>query len=185
MSVVSDMISGSLTLNMLKEKGVTSTTAVMCYFKDSDTFLSWSNFLSSTIRQRDDEDGYKLHHGIDIAIKRGTLAELTETERAAAAVAYESVDVLGKTPTEVSDFIWEQVKRKKEALLAAKSLEENGTGELIALCGLSGTGKVWPPLPKAWIVIINCICLESHQDFFMESSCIGNNLCNTRRKATT
>ncbi len=132
----------SLTLDTLKQKGVASTTAVLSFLKDSDVFLRWSSFLSNAIRQRDDEDGFKLHRGIMIAIHRRTLLELTEEERALAAVAYESVDVLGKTPVEVSDFIWEQVKRKKEALLATNSSDENDAGELIALCGLSGTGKV-------------------------------------------
>jgi len=123
--------SESITLDTLKQKGVASTTAVLRFLKDSDTFLRWSSFLSNAIRRRDDEDGFKLHHGIAIAINRGTLLDLTEEERALAAVSYESVDVLGKTP----------VKLRKLAL-ATNSSDENDAGELIALCGLSGTGKV-------------------------------------------
>jgi urease gamma subunit len=120
---------------------VASTTAVLRFLKDSDTFLRWSSVLSNAIRRRDDEDGFKLHHGIAIAINRGTLLELTEEERALADVSYESVDVLGKTPVEVSNFIWERVKLRKLAL-ATNSSDDNNAGELIALCGLSGTGKV-------------------------------------------
>jgi hypothetical protein len=133
--------SESITLDTLKQKGVASTTSVLRFLKDSDTFLRWSSFLSNAIRRRDDEDGFKLHHGIAIAINRGTLLDLTEEERALAAVSYESVDVLGKTPVEVSNYIWEQVKLRKLAL-ATNSSDENDAGELIALCGLSGTGKV-------------------------------------------
>jgi len=61
--------------------------------------------------------------------------------RAVMAYDSESVDVLGKTPVEVSNYIWEQVKLRKLAL-ATNSSDENDAGELIALCGLSGTGKV-------------------------------------------
>lgn len=121
-----------ITLRILKQEGATSTNAIVSYFQDSEAFLRWSNFLSNSIRQRDDEDGYKLHQGIDIAIQRGTLSELTDSDR----VEYHNVDVLGKTPTDISNFIWDEVQRKKEALTDPED------GELIVLCGLSGTGKV-------------------------------------------
>lgn len=124
------------TLDLLQKQGAASTNAIVHHLQNSDTFTKWSDYLSNSIRRRDDEDGYKLDQGIDIAIQRGTLQKLTEGD----VHPYQDVDVLGKKPMEIADFIWEEVMRQKNENGAAG--EEYSSGELIVLCGLSGTGKV-------------------------------------------
>jgi len=120
-----------ITLDILLRKDASSTNAILDHFANNDTFLKWSAYQSETILLRDAEDGEKLQQGIDIAIERGTLEKLTPDKLQ----PYLDVDVLGKTPEEVSSFIWNQVLDKK------KELSDSQDGELIVLCGLSGTGK--------------------------------------------
>ena len=121
-----------ITLDILLRKDASSTNAILDHFANNDTFRKWTAYQSETILLRDAEDGEKLQQGIDIAIERGTLEKLTPDKLQ----PYLDVDVLGKTPEEVSSFIWNQVLDKK------KELSDSQDGELIVLCGLSGTGKV-------------------------------------------
>jgi hypothetical protein len=125
-------MSASIALDVLQRKDASSTNALLNHFVKNDTFAKWADYQSTSILTRDAEDGDKLQHGIDIAVERGTLQKL-DTEKMQ---PYLDVDVVGKTPDEVASFIWDKVVAQKA------ELSSKDEGELIVLCGLSGTGKV-------------------------------------------
>lgn len=125
------IMASAITFDILERRDASTTNSIIQHFESDQTFLSWADYQSKMILKRDEEDGEKLQHGIDVAVERGTLQKLSKDKEQ----AYENVDVVGKTPGEVSDKIWEEVLKQKERLAGAAD------GELIVLCGLSGTGK--------------------------------------------
>ena len=79
------------------------------------------------ILARDQEDADKLQAGIDYAKEKGVIDPTFEPE------PYVVIDVLGKSPDNVSDEIIGYVNKTKT--------NASGEGSVIVLCGLSGTGK--------------------------------------------
>lgn len=111
-----------LTYETLSEQNATTTNAIIDHYASSPAFLSLAKSEGDGILQRDAEDASKLQKGIDIAKDKGVLDPNFVPEE------YISVDVLGKSPSEVADEILGTVRKSKG-------------GGVVVLCGLSGTGK--------------------------------------------
>lgn len=118
-----DTITGAL----LSEQSAATTNAIIDRYGTDGGFLSLSKSEGDATLKRDTEDGEKLQRGIDLAKERGVLDKDFVPEE------YVSVDVLGKTPSEVADEILARVEGGTKG--------GSGAGGLIILCGLSGTGK--------------------------------------------
>mmetsp|Transcript_28089 Transcript_28089/g.42000 ORF Transcript_28089/g.42000 Transcript_28089/m.42000 type:complete len:169 (-) Transcript_28089:34-540(-) len=96
----------------------------MSHYADSDLFIKLSKSEGDLILTRDQEDATKLQVGIDYAKEKGVIDKDYVPEK------YITVDVLGKSPDEVSDEI-----------LGYLEAGDDGKGSVIVICGLSGTGK--------------------------------------------
>lgn len=86
----------------------------------------WQSFAAAqgeAIIARDREDDEKLAAGIQIAVDAGVLEKQDEPP------VYTTIDVLGKTPEDVC------------AVIQDACGEAAGSGCIVVLCGLSGTGK--------------------------------------------
>jgi cytidylate kinase len=112
-----------LTYDLLQLQDALTSNAIISTLNSNEAFLALSEFEGKLIRQRDDEDGFKLDAGIAIGIGRGSIPSEHDAE------PYRDIDVLGKTPEEVASIIMQDVG------------DAVNTGALIVLCGLSGTGK--------------------------------------------
>jgi len=97
------------------------TTKIIKLLEDNESFAAFAEAEGLAIKTRDDEDGQKLQAGIQFAIHKGVLPEKEFDP-------YMEIDVLGKTPDEVTEVI---VKRLGRAF----------KGGVLVLVGLSGTGK--------------------------------------------
>jgi cytidylate kinase len=101
-----------------------STSAAIISQLDGDA--DWKAFAAAqgdAIIARDNEDDEKLAAGIQIAVDAGVLPKQDVPP------AYTKIDVLGKTPEDVCGVISSAVG------------EAAGSGCIVVLCGLSGTGK--------------------------------------------
>lgn len=116
----------AITGALLSEQSAATTNAIIDRYGTDQDFLSLSKSEGEATLKRDNEDGEKLQRGIDLAMERGVLDKDFVPEE------YVSVDVLGKTPSEVADEILARVEGDARG---------SGAGGLIILCGLSGTGK--------------------------------------------
>ena len=94
---------------------------VMEWFSEDGSFLALSKAEGEALSRRDDEDGEKLQKGIDMAIDRGVLLPMQPMPK------YRVIDVCGKSPDDICDFIVRDLG--------------GATGAVVVLCGLSGTGK--------------------------------------------
>eukprot|EP00569_Conticribra_weissflogii_P007811 CAMPEP_0171341456 /NCGR_PEP_ID=MMETSP0878-20121228/10196_1 /TAXON_ID=67004 /ORGANISM="Thalassiosira weissflogii, Strain CCMP1336" /LENGTH=317 /DNA_ID=CAMNT_0011843691 /DNA_START=375 /DNA_END=1328 /DNA_ORIENTATION=+ len=112
-----------LSYDVLSEQNANTTNAIIKHFSASEDFLTLSKAEGALILQRDEEDASKLQKGIDIAKGKGVIDPNFVPEE------YITVDVLGKTPDQVADEILKRVRG------------ESGSGAVVVLCGLSGTGK--------------------------------------------
>lgn len=112
-------------LSLLKKQNAETSNALIDAYTSSPSFQSLSKAEGDLILQRDQEDAEKLQVGIDYAKSKGVIDPDFIPE------PYVTIDVLGKSPDQVSDMILAKVNESKTA-------EE---GSVIVLCGLSGTGK--------------------------------------------
>jgi len=92
---------------------------------NSDVFRFLATKEQELTINRDNEDGVKLEKGIEFAKSKGVLDANFVPE------PYAQIDVLGKTPSVVADEIISKIKADSKG----------DAGSVIALCGLSGTGK--------------------------------------------
>ncbi|KAL7466155.1 hypothetical protein ACHAXS_006447 [Conticribra weissflogii] len=112
-----------LSYEVFSEQNANTTNAIIEHFSASEDFLTLAQAEGALILQRDEEDASKLQKGIDIAKEKGVIDPNFVPEE------YITVDVLGKSPDQVADEILGRVRG------------ESGTGAVVVLCGLSGTGK--------------------------------------------
>ncbi|KAL3918089.1 MAG: hypothetical protein SGILL_004406 [Bacillariaceae sp.] len=108
---------------LLKQNAETSN-AIIEHWKDDELFLKLAKQEGDLTIARDNEDGVKLDKGIDFAKAKGVIDPNYVPE------PYIEVDVLGKTPATVADEILSKIQSNNE-----------NSGSVIVLCGLSGTGK--------------------------------------------
>lgn len=117
-----------ISYSLLKLQNAETSNAIIDEFSGSEDFAKLSKKEGELIMTRDQEDADKLQVGIDYAKEKGVIDANFVPE------PYITVDVLGKTPEDVSEEILNYV--------AAKSNSENlKNGAVIVICGLSGTGK--------------------------------------------
>ena len=83
---------------------------------------------------RDREDDEKLQKGIDFAKAKGVIDPNFEPE------PYVQIDVLGKSPDQVADTILAAVQESNNQN-GDEAAASGGSGKVIVLVGLSGTGK--------------------------------------------
>ena len=86
-------------------------------------FAKAARTQKAAIEKRDAEDASEVAAGIKAAVAAAVLPELSEKPR------YTPVDVLGKTPSEVAEFI--------ESCVGADAAK----GCVVVICGLSGKAK--------------------------------------------
>lgn len=110
---------------LLKKQNAETSNALITEFTESSEFLDLSKKEGDLILQRDQEDAEKLQVGIDYAKEKGVIDPDFVPE------PYVTIDVLGKTPDDVSDEILSYVNDRSDC----------SSGSVVVLCGLSGTGK--------------------------------------------
>ena len=115
----------TVTYSLLKKQNAETSNALIEDFSSSDSFVSLAKSEGDLILLRDLEDAEKLQVGIDYAKEKGVIDPTFVPE------PYVTIDVLGKSPDDVSDEILGFVNENKQ----------EGSGSVIVLCGLSGTGK--------------------------------------------
>eukprot|EP00567_Pseudictyota_dubia_P015329 CAMPEP_0197440934 /NCGR_PEP_ID=MMETSP1175-20131217/7313_1 /TAXON_ID=1003142 /ORGANISM="Triceratium dubium, Strain CCMP147" /LENGTH=323 /DNA_ID=CAMNT_0042971125 /DNA_START=46 /DNA_END=1017 /DNA_ORIENTATION=- len=113
-----------ISYEVLSHQDATTSNAIIARFATSSDFALLSEREGSAILARDDEDAEKLQKGIDYAKEKGVIDPDFVPEE------YISIDVLGKSPTEVAEVILGKINEGKGA-----------AGSVVVLCGLSGTGK--------------------------------------------
>lgn len=117
---------------LLSRQNADTSNAVLELFANDPCFARLAEREGESISRRDAEDDVKLQAGIDLAKKKGVLDPDHVAE------PYEEIDVLGRTPDEVANAISERVR-------SSSSSDDDGDsrkrGEVVVLCGLSGTGK--------------------------------------------
>jgi Cytidylate kinase len=116
----------TVTYSLLKLQNAETSNALIEELTSSESFLELSRREGDLILKRDQEDAEKLQVGIDYAKEKGVIDPGFVPE------PYVTIDVLGKSPNDVSDEIIRHVNESKQ---------DGGTGSVIVLCGLSGTGK--------------------------------------------
>ena len=110
---------------LLKKQNADTSNALIAEFTESSEFSDLSKKEGDLILQRDQEDAEKLQVGIDYAKEKGVIDPDFVPE------PYVTIDVLGKTPDDVSDEILSYVNDRSDC----------SSGSVVVLCGLSGTGK--------------------------------------------
>lgn len=137
--------------------------------EQSNTFQRLAFYESEATLSRDDEDAIKLQRGIDLAVSKHVLPSLGDATSAMNTTSsdddnynasdeddsnmvnqqqYINIDVMGKTPDEVAMELWKRVSSTaaKSTNVVRRKVDSNttpgGTGQVIVLVGLSGTGKV-------------------------------------------
>jgi hypothetical protein len=117
----------AITYSTLIRQNATTTNAIIEHFAENESFQKLAKYEGEMTLKRDQEDDEKLAKGIRFAQQKGVLDPQHIPE------PYNKIDVFGKTPEEVSNYILDQVQNRQGNL---------ETGFVIVLCGLSGTGKV-------------------------------------------
>mmetsp|Transcript_26168 Transcript_26168/g.57298 ORF Transcript_26168/g.57298 Transcript_26168/m.57298 type:complete len:329 (-) Transcript_26168:559-1545(-) len=111
---------------LLAKQNAETSSALIEQIGSSDAFRFLALKEQESTINRDNEDGVKLEKGIEFAKAKGVLdADFVPQP-------YVQIDVLGKTPSSVADEILGKLKADES---------KDDAGSVIALCGLSGTGK--------------------------------------------
>eukprot|EP00554_Chaetoceros_debilis_P000308 CAMPEP_0194086098 /NCGR_PEP_ID=MMETSP0149-20130528/20002_1 /TAXON_ID=122233 /ORGANISM="Chaetoceros debilis, Strain MM31A-1" /LENGTH=323 /DNA_ID=CAMNT_0038769117 /DNA_START=149 /DNA_END=1118 /DNA_ORIENTATION=- len=118
----------TVTYSLLAKQNAETSNALIEELSTSEDFTILSKKEGDLILARDQEDAEKLQVGIDYAKEKGVIDPDFVPE------PYISIDVLGKTPDNVSDEIISCVNKSKDEGAV-------DGGSVIVLCGLSGTGK--------------------------------------------
>ena len=115
-----------ISYDLLSKQNAETSNAIIDQLQASDKFVALAQYEGKLTVDRDEEDAVKLQKGIDFAKEKGVIDPNFEPE------PYVMVDVLGKTPEIVAQEILEHVN---------SSSSSEGSGGVIVLVGLSGTGK--------------------------------------------
>jgi cytidylate kinase len=122
-------IMSSITLELLTKQNAETSNALIENLSSSEAFQFLSNKEQELTMNRDNEDAIKLEKGIEFAKSKNVLDPNYVPQ------PYVQIDVLGKTPVMVVGEILNKIKE-------GSAKEDNSKqGSVIALCGLSGTGK--------------------------------------------
>jgi len=116
-----------ISYSLLKLQNADTSNAIIDEFSSTEDFVKLSKKEGDLILGRDNEDAEKLQVGIDFAKKKGVIDPNFVPE------PYVTIDVMGKSPDDVSDEILAYVDDRKK--------EHPDAGAVIVICGLSGTGK--------------------------------------------
>jgi cytidylate kinase len=112
----------SITLETLKHQNAVTSNAILEHYNDSALFARLAKAEGDLTLARDNQDASKLQLGINFAQDKGVIDPNYVPE------PYVTIDVLGKTPSDV-------------AMEILKRVGSDNKGSVIVLCGLSGTGK--------------------------------------------
>lgn len=118
----------TITYSLLRKQNAETSNALIFEFSESSDFAILAKKEGDAILARDQEDAEKLQVGIDYAKEKGVIDPNYLPE------PYVEIDVLGKTPDDVANEIMGRTDKHKA--------HNSGTGSVIVICGLSGTGKV-------------------------------------------
>ena len=118
---------------ILAKQNAETSNALIDHLGSSEAFVFLATKEQESTIGRDNEDGVKLEKGIEFAKSKGVLDANFVPE------PYVQIDVLGKNPAMVADEILEKIKIDTTSTSGGD--DDNSKGEVIALCGLSGTGK--------------------------------------------
>lgn len=116
-----------ISYSLLKLQNADTSNAIIDEFSTSEDFAQLSKKEGDLILGRDQEDADKLQAGIDFAKQKGVIDPNFVPE------PYLTIDVMGKSPDDVSDEILRYVDERKK--------EHTDAGAVVVICGLSGTGK--------------------------------------------
>ena len=123
----------SISLDILLKENAETSNALIGHLGSSEAFVFLANKEQELTIGRDNEDGVKLEKGIEFAKSKGVLPADFVPE------PYVQIDVLGKNPAMVADEILGKIKSDNNDNDSTN--ESAAAGSVIALCGLSGTGK--------------------------------------------
>ena len=98
----------NLTFETLVLQNAITSTTIISALSSNDGFLKLSKFEGDLISKRDDEDSVKLDEGIAIGVARGSIPLEHNSS------SYNYIDVLGKSPEEVSQIILSDVGSGKD-----------------------------------------------------------------------
>jgi len=119
-----------ITRTLLGKENAETSNALIEHLAGSEKFQFLSSKEQELTMARDNEDAVKLDKGIEFSKSKGVL------DPAYVPKPYVKIDVLGKNPENVAGQILEKVNKEQK---------ESGSGDnqglVIALVGLSGTGK--------------------------------------------
>jgi cytidylate kinase len=121
----------TVSYSLLKKQNAETSNALIAELSESSAFLDLSKKEGDLILQRDQEDAEKLQVGIDYAKDKGVIDPNFVPE------PYVTIDVLGKSPDDVSDEIISYVNENH----GKEGSDDGNSGSVVVLCGLSGTGK--------------------------------------------
>eukprot|EP01061_Rhynchopus_euleeides_P000614 TRINITY_DN10436_c0_g3_i1.p2 TRINITY_DN10436_c0_g3~~TRINITY_DN10436_c0_g3_i1.p2 ORF type:complete len:378 (+),score=148.09 TRINITY_DN10436_c0_g3_i1:35-1168(+) len=110
-----------LSFDLLSQQNSSTSNEVIRCMERINAFAALSEKEGRMIVQRDEEDEQKLWKGIEISIARGVLKPIPPPH-------VTRIDVFGKTPDQISDFIISKISCTK-------------AGSVVVLQGQSGTGK--------------------------------------------
>lgn len=117
----------AISYSLLKLQNADTSNAIIDGYSTSEDFVQLSKKEGDLILGRDQEDADKLQVGIDFAKQKGVIDPNFVPE------PYVTIDVMGKSPDDVSNEILGYVEKRKK--------EHTDAGAVIVICGLSGTGK--------------------------------------------
>jgi cytidylate kinase len=117
----------AISYSLLKLQNADTSNAIIDGYSTSEDFVQLSKKEGGLILGRDQEDADKLQVGIDFAKQKGVIDPNFVPE------PYVTIDVMGKSPDDVSNEILGYVEKRKK--------EHTDAGAVIVICGLSGTGK--------------------------------------------
>lgn len=110
----------ALSYALLARQDAATSNALISHYQTNDSFRKLAEYEGKLTVQRDEQDDDKLAEGIAFAQKKGVIPIISPAP-------YVTIDVLGKSPSQVAQTI-------------LKKLDGATTGVLV-LVGLSGTGK--------------------------------------------
>lgn len=125
-------IMSPITLELLTKQNAETSNALIENLGSSEAFHFLSNKEQELTMNRDNEDAIKLEKGIEFAKSKNVLDPNYVPQ------PYVQIDVLGKTPVMVVGEILDKIKKDDTS---SSGGDDSKQGSVVALCGLSGTGK--------------------------------------------
>jgi len=122
-SKLSTTTTSTITREILERQDASTSTSIIDHYSDSLLFHRLALYEGTETVKRDEEDASKLAQGIEFARSKGVIDPNFKPE------PYVPIDVVGKSPTEVSNLILTHMRNSKS------------DRSVVVLVGLSGTGK--------------------------------------------